>query len=161
VMNPMKGQLHYDRVQRREELYFGPHVDLLPDLLCIPKDLSSPDSGMGFRSNKLFDRDTALSGTHREQGIFILHGPGVQQDAQVDPIRIFDLAPTIYYCLNLPVPDDLDGKVITRAFEDHQLTSREIQYATAQTTRSGEQVSLSAAEEESIKKRLQDLGYLS
>lgn len=161
VYNPIRNQVHYRSIERREALYSGPYLDLLPDLLCIPRDLRSPDSGMGFRSNKLFDFDTALSGTHRERGIFIMHGPGIHQGESINPIHIYDIAPTIYYCLNLPVPDDLDGKFVSSAFEDGFLETHQITQTKSQPTRSAGQTELSAEEEESIKKRLQDLGYLN
>lgn len=161
VKNPFTTQLHYADVKRREVLYHGPYIETIPDLLCIPRDLVSADSGMGFRSNKLFDRDTSLSGTHREQGIFIISGPGVRHGEQISPIRIFDLAPTIYYRLQLPVPNDLDGKVISSAFDNGDKIEGNIRYIAAQASRKDDVTSLSTAEEDSIKKRLQDLGYLN
>jgi hypothetical protein len=37
------------------------------------------------------------SGTHRDHGIFLGHGPGVQPGARVEGARIIDLAPTVLH----------------------------------------------------------------
>ena len=55
LINPITSNLHYARIYRREEVYSGHFLDLMPDLVCVPRDLRTADSGMGFRSNKLFD----------------------------------------------------------------------------------------------------------
>jgi predicted AlkP superfamily phosphohydrolase/phosphomutase len=118
LVNPATGKPHYARVYRREEIYSGQFLDSMPDLLCVPRDLRVADSGMGFRSNRLFDTDSAISGTHREVGIFAMRSPGVRRGVAIPEIRIYDIAPTILHCLDLPIPDDMDGQVITSAFEE-------------------------------------------
>lgn len=161
VTNPATGKPHYARVYRREELYNGPMLETMPDLVCAPADLRTVDSGMDFRSNKLFETDLALSGTHRVEGIFVIRGPGIRGGVEIPPVSIYDFAPTILYRLGLPVLDDLDGQVITAAFEPDELAARPVQLAPALNIRSGEGVSLTQEDEEIIKARLRDLGYLS
>ncbi|MBC8406193.1 MAG: alkaline phosphatase family protein [Planctomycetes bacterium] len=60
------------------------------------------------------------SGRHTLTGFFLMNGPGVKQGAKLDPVSIYDLAPTMAYVMGKKVPEDLPGKVITKAFtEDH------------------------------------------
>ena len=160
VVNPLTGKPHYDRIYRREELYSGPLLDSLPDLLCVPADLRIADSGVDFRSTKLFETDLAVSGTHRSEGIFVMVGPGVLRGTEIPPIRIFDLAPTIIHRLGLPVPNDMDGQVITAALEADELSTRQVQLISPRNFRGGERTFMSDEDEETIKERLSDLGYL-
>jgi hypothetical protein len=53
------------------------------------------------------------SGTHRDDGIFLTHGPTIHAGLTVDRARIIDLAPTILTLLDVPVPDGMDGRVLT------------------------------------------------
>jgi hypothetical protein len=142
-------------------LYSGPLVAAQPDLICAPADFRTVDSGMDFRSNKLFETDSALSGTHRVEGIFAMRGPGVKRGAEIPPIRIYDFAPTIIHRLGLPVPNDMDGKVVTAAFEPDELAAHPVELAPALNARLGPGMVFSAEEEETITERLRDLGYLS
>ena len=161
VVNPLTSKPHYDRIYRREELYSGPLLDTLPDLLCVPADLRTADSGMDFRSTKLFETDLALSGTHRAEGIFAMVGPGVLRGSEIPPIRIFDLAPTIIHRLGLPVPNDMDGQVITAALDANRLAVQPVHFTAARNVRSrGSEEEYREEDEETITNRLRDLGYL-
>lgn len=162
VINPATGQPHYQRVYKREELYSGPQVANIADLIGHPADFRTVDAGMDFRSNKLFETDAAISGTHRVEGIFALAGPGVAGRGQaLPPIRIYDLAPTILYCLGVPVPEDMDGQVIEAAFASEILQARPRQFASARNARSGGDFAFSDEEAQLVQNRLRDLGYLS
>lgn len=162
VINPATGQPHYQRVYKREELYSGPQVANIADLIGHPADFRTVDAGMDFRSNKLFETDAAISGTHRVEGIFALAGPGVAgRGHALPPIRIYDLAPTILYCLGVPVPDDMDGQVIEAAFAPEVLQAHPRQFAPARNARSGGDFAFSDEEAQLVQNRLRDLGYLS
>ena len=159
--NPMTGELHYERIYKREALFSGPLLDAMPDLVCVPANMRSVDSGMDFRSNKLFETDSALSGTHRVEGIFAMRGLGVRKGARISPIRIYDFAPTIIHRLGLPVPDDLDGKVLTEALEADELASRPVESTPSRDGTSRNESGFAVEDEETIIERLRDLGYLS
>lgn len=59
-------------------------------------------------------------------GIFAVWGPGVRAGAVLDEVSILDVAPTIAYLLNLPVADDLPGRVVTEAFVPERFDLRPI-----------------------------------
>jgi tetratricopeptide (TPR) repeat protein len=59
---------------------------------------------------------------HRDWGIVVLHGPGIQA-ARLPPSSIFDIAPTLLYVTGLPLADDMPGRLLEAAF-DPALVSR-------------------------------------
>jgi len=64
----------------------------------------------------------ALAGGHGPQspeahdGIFAVSGPGIRRGVVLDDVSILDVAPTLAYLLNLPIAEDLPGRVVTEAF---------------------------------------------
>lgn len=76
------------------------------------------------------------SGRHTLTGFFLIAGPGVKQGVRLDPVSVYDLAPTMSYALGKKVPEDLGsidietsekmGKVITAAFTDAHLLAHPV-----------------------------------
>jgi len=62
---------------------------------------------------------TALGGEFLEapDGALLLYGEGIRPGALLTGARLVDLAPTLLYGLGFPVARDLDGKVLTDAFD--------------------------------------------
>ncbi len=58
-----------------------------------------------------------INGTHRPEGILIIGGPGVKHGENLEPYAILDIAPTILSCLGLPIPSELEGKVMVEALK--------------------------------------------
>ena len=52
-----------------------------------------------------------------QDGALLLYGEGIRPGALLTGARLVDLAPTLLYGLGFPVARDLDGKVITAAFD--------------------------------------------
>ena len=55
---------------------------------------------------------------HRLQGIFAATGPGIKRDELFYGTSLLDIAPTILALLGLPIPDDMDGRALTRIFAE-------------------------------------------
>ena len=53
---------------------------------------------------------------HRDFGIFAIRGPGIRKNEKISGASILDIAPTILTLYGLPAGEDMDGKVISRAF---------------------------------------------
>ena len=81
--------------------------------------------------------------------------------AEIENAQLIDLAPTLLHLLGVPVPEDMDGKVLTSAFRSDFLTAHPVQAGTASGT-SGTDLPSGYTDEESAKveERLQALGYL-
>jgi hypothetical protein len=61
-------------------------------------------------------------------GVLLLAGEGVRAGSFLREARLVDLAPTLLYALGFPVARDLDGKVLTAAFEPGFLTRRPLTF---------------------------------
>ena len=70
-----------------------------------------------LRSEALVRPRPQVKGTHRPEGIFIAGGPGIRRGARIAALPILAVAPTLFYSLGVPVPEDLEGAVATEAFE--------------------------------------------
>ncbi len=99
----------------------------------------------------------AYSGTHRLEGIFVAKGPQVKANYRFERAEIIDIAPTILHILGLPIPEDMDGKVLKEIFRiGSELAQRGVRISRAKkTSREPEKI-----EDESVLKRLEDWGYL-
>ena len=51
-------------------------------------------------------------------GVVLMKGPHVKKSYQIRQAHIYDVLPTILYLLNLPLAEDMDGKILTEVFED-------------------------------------------
>ena len=54
---------------------------------------------------------------HRDFGILAIKGPGIKRDELLHGASVLDITPTLLALYGLPVGDDMDGKVLMRAFE--------------------------------------------
>lgn len=87
-------------------------------------------------------------------GIFMAYGPDIRM-AQLDEISIFDVCPTLLSLLGLPVPSEMDGKLLKEIFKkDFQIESKPVE-----SQRDVREHFYTEEEEEKIKKRLSALGY--
>jgi len=55
---------------------------------------------------------------HRDFGVLAIAGPGIRKDELLHGASVLDITPTILTIFGLPVGRDMDGKVLTGAFED-------------------------------------------
>jgi len=53
-----------------------------------------------------------ISGSHRDEGIFIARGPSIRGGAEAGSPRLVDIAPTILHLIGAPVPEDFEGEVL-------------------------------------------------
>lgn len=98
-------------------------------LLARLLELAGPDvttlvlSDHGFYSNHLRPvqipkRPAGPTRWHRPHGMLVIHGPGIRRDERIYGATLLDIAPTVLHLFGLPVGDDMDGHVLTSAFED-------------------------------------------
>jgi hypothetical protein len=72
-----------------------------------------------------------------------------------------DVCPTILYRMGLPVPDDMDGKVLLEAIEESVASACPPSYTPAPPAERERQEGVYSGEEaEQVVKALRDLGYL-
>jgi predicted AlkP superfamily phosphohydrolase/phosphomutase len=158
LIDPATGQPLVDRIIPREEAAHGPYADQGADLHLILdgyKTIAFPL--FATEGRVLTPQIRGDSGCHRLHGIFIGSGPAFSTGTVADP-KITDLAPTILHILNVPVPEDMDGRVLSEALAP-ELRGRTAQVGAAATT-STAQVDFTEAEQAEVEDRLRALGYL-
>jgi len=155
-------------VYRREEVYRGPRLDQAPDL-HIEWNYDQVVSGYQFEDEAgqtvtvgsaadIVERRN-IDGDHRPDGIFLLAGPGARRGGELAGARIVDIAPTLLHLLGLPVPEDMEGRVLTGALSDEFAAHHPIQRGQA-TPASEAKRELSDDEARQVESRLRGLGYL-
>ena len=118
----------------------------------IARAESRAADGMQFFKSK--------SGTHRDDGIFVACGPRVKSGETIEGARIVDLAPTILHLLEVPVPGNMDGRVLLEALVDGEAAPVLTSAHATTVPEPAAQGSYSAEDEETIVRRLRALGYL-
>jgi predicted AlkP superfamily phosphohydrolase/phosphomutase len=119
--DPRTGEPLVEQVHRREEIYSGPYISRTPDLIVQPREWQYMAFGHAdFGSNKLVEPIIGLSGHHRLDGLVILAGAGVKPNTRLDALQpnIMDLAPTILHAMGVSIPQELDGRVLSEAFDE-------------------------------------------
>jgi predicted AlkP superfamily phosphohydrolase/phosphomutase len=161
VRDPRSGQRIVDRVWFREELYHGPQTHLAPDLLFVAQDYAYLGRELlGTRSTV----ETSMNwgnGFHRMNGILLAYGPHIRRGVQVEGANMVDVAPTVLYDLGLPVPTNMDGRVLADILDPGYVAANPIQRQaplalTEQATLEG----YTEGEETEIASRLAGLGYI-
>ena len=96
-----------------------------------------------------------LSGDHTPEGILLMKGRGIRPGVRLEGAQIVDIVPTVLHGMGLPIPEDLDGRVLQEAFSD----KREVKHFSL-PNRTVDSHELSQEEETELRRRLQGLGYL-
>jgi predicted AlkP superfamily phosphohydrolase/phosphomutase len=130
--------------RRREELFWGPFTGEFPEVFLETAPGATAYIAKRRRVNDGFEIEPGIvhSGqfnSHNDDGMW-----GSSFPIEGEQLRVEDLAATVYALLDLPLPVDCDG--INRS------PSKTIVGAAAPA--------YSAEEEEIVRKRLEDLGYL-
>jgi predicted AlkP superfamily phosphohydrolase/phosphomutase len=126
-----------------------------PDLVLVPR----PDLTVSRDLNDRLwlERYDAEVGTHRPEGILLAAGAGIAAHRLEQPADLVDLLPTVLAVSGVPVPDDVDGRLLAELFVHAPVLERVAAGARADAAGGG----LSADEEEDVAERLRALGYLA
>ena len=147
-----------EHIWKKEEIYRGANLADAPDVLFLPRNLETIAFGdFEFGSNKVIEPSFGVSSSHRMNGIFIASGAGVKRAGEFCGAQLIDLAPTILHLMGLPVPADMDGRVLSEALTD----VRAVEYGGSSERRAAATAGYSEEEEQQVIERLQDLGYIS
>ncbi len=162
IRDPETGQQIVTKVLKREEVFPGAHNQRCPDLTLILFDY-------GFISTLnqapvIYTRP-GLAGTHRPEGIFLAHGPGIPRGEVLPQQSILDVAPTLLHSLGLPIPVDFEGAVIDKAFDDEFMTANPVRVSGITESpgvnrNPAERPQTDDMDDEAIVDRLRALGYV-
>ncbi|MDH4207364.1 MAG: alkaline phosphatase family protein [Anaerolineae bacterium] len=159
--HPRTGEPLIGEIIKREDVYTGPYLDRAPDLILRPRDETNIFFGLAdFGSSTTVDTVYRYSGMHRDYGLLIMSGKGVNSGGSIDGAGIEDLAPTILYAMGCPIPEDMDGKVLDEVFTEEFKARAPLISSAEASSRELEEFGYSEEAEAEIKERLRGLGYL-
>jgi hypothetical protein len=170
IPHPKTGEPLVEHVYERDELYRGPHAYLAPDLTVVLTDWRYRTIGQhDFTTHKVISPAFGPTGDHRMEGILVAAGPAFRTGAVPRAAELLDVAPTVLHLLGVPVPGDMDGRILAEILDpalspiDLPVRAAELAPAVAHAhaTPSTPVDSVYTAEEDAeIQRRLEELGYL-
>jgi len=144
-----------------EEIYHGPKTDLAPDILFEIDGFECAVDPRPTTGSKVFSTGSpyvSRNGGHNQEGILITSGLDVAPSESLTA-SIYDIAPTILYLHDVPIPQEVDGTVLEELFDSPELDNREIlTKPMAELTQTGE--STSRTDDQDVQDHLEDLGYI-
>ncbi len=128
LADPKTGEPLGVRVFRREEIYHGEYLSLAPDILF---QIDSYPEAKTATENSEWHKPS-WSGWHTRQGIFMACGDNIKRSGgRLPDLKIYDITPTVLHMFTLPIPTDLDGRVLSEIFEStSELAKAEVTYRT-------------------------------
>ncbi len=136
-------------------------------------DLAGEDTNIilisdhGFHPNA--NRPTAIpkepmgpAAEHSPYGIIVMKGEGIKKDEHIFGASLLDITPTILNLYDLPVAEDMDGKVLVQAFEEAPdiKTIKSWENIKGEDGRHPEDFKVEQEDAEEEMKQLIDLGYI-
>jgi hypothetical protein len=158
-----KGAL-FKKVLKGEELYKGFTKLRVPDFVCLfHYSKSCMISYLQFPAEEFSNyavrnKDIPYFGSHTEDGIYILSGPGFKHNAEPNYIlQIYDIFSYILALNGIPLPSNIDGKINEKHLrypDKISMTTKIYQEDISKTEKTYDK-----EEEAIIKKHLEELGY--
>ena len=115
------------KLYKKEEIYSGPYLDKAPDFVIVSDEYEPINA---FEESSIIGprKRSGDPKHHSMYGIFIAQGPEIKKNKEINA-KIIDLAPTILHIMNVPIPKDMDGRVLKEIFKkDSELGKREVVY---------------------------------
>jgi hypothetical protein len=116
------------------------------------------------RSTAQLEGGVEFAASHRLDGVLMMSGGPVLKEHAFDGARIIDVAPTVLYLMGLPIPDDMDGRVLVESLDEEFVEANPIEFeaieADTEETADDAKQGFTQDESELIAKRLQALGYI-
>ena len=159
LRDPDTGAPLVARVALREEVYAGPHAVDAPDLIV--------ETTAGYHGGSDLDRLVSPvppavlrrnNGSHTFEGILVAAGGPFRQGVALDAPSLADVLPTALHLLGVPLPDDLDGRVVEEALDAAYLATHPVSVTAARHANGGP--AAGDEDEEEMRRYLQGLGYV-
>lgn len=161
LRDPVDGGKIVDHVWRPDDLYSGEFTHEAPDLTFVMRDYE-------YKANEFVHGPNVVTverwhtGAHRLHGILVLSGPTIQNGFRIEKSEMIDVAPTLLYLAGMPIPEDMDGRVLSEAIRPEYLDTHPIERSgpKAAPAERGDGEVFSDDEEKAVRERLKGLGYV-
>ncbi len=156
------GELIVEQVFDVDKIYRVAKPDISPDIIIQfkPGYISFSDPNGNDGGNNLILPAMRDRGTHQVAGMVIFHGETIKTNTLIDNAKIIDLLPTILAVLQIPIPADLDGKILKEIFRTPENLECVGGIEAIPEKMTNENFQYSAQEQEDVANRLKELGYL-
>ena len=118
MINPDNGKPVASEVHKSTEIYSGPCVQNMPDVIInwnpdakVTTRVEVPGLGTIECPDAGFEVTPYYTGNHRGNAFIIAQGPGIEPATELENGDILDLAPSILDHFGIEVPDHMDGTV--------------------------------------------------
>lgn len=160
LIHPATGAQIVRSVHHRSDIWNGWALNEGPDLIVEtdPRYALKGGSADGIvtPATKSGHRRT---GDHRKNGIIVCDGPAFQSGSG-EEVNLIDVAPTLLYLMDCPIPTKMDGDVALSILDDVTMAKTELR-RTEEYGRSDKSAQDWAdRESEELENRLEHLGYL-
>lgn len=142
-----EGKPVFETVARREAFFQGAATDHAVDVVTIPRDYENYVTT--WLTGSVFTPAGEPAWDHRPYGFLAVAGDGIDADSTLAGAHLFDVAPTLLATMDIPVAERMDGRVLSpvqsvgeKAYSDYVAGERTVN------------------EDETVRNRLADLGYL-
>jgi predicted AlkP superfamily phosphohydrolase/phosphomutase len=168
ITDPDTGTPVVQQVRNGEDCLFGPCISRVPAIVTVlHPDYEGTDRLSSYSSPVTRIRQIINPGDHKMEGILIMAGPSIRASEEaLSGLSLMDIAPTILHILGLPVPSDLDGRVLGEAFVPGSMLARPASRSEPMGIWKGpesdqyEDEGWTDDDESGIRERLAALGYL-
>ena len=102
-----------------------------------------------------------LTGQHERHAVLIAAGPAFRRTGRFEGATVYDVAPTVLAVMGLPVPEDMDGRVLVEILQDSHLERFPVTYVPSyEPTLARDREAVGSTMDESIREQLKSLGYI-
>jgi len=140
------GEPVFEDVAPREEYFQGPHTADAVDIVTVPADFNQYLSAQLYR--KRFGEPTEPY-THKRHGLIAARGPTIDTTVTWSEAHLFDVAPTVLSTLDVPWDERMDGSPLPFVTETDPRQYPSVEPRDRLQT-----------DDETVEKRLADLGYI-
>jgi predicted AlkP superfamily phosphohydrolase/phosphomutase len=144
-------------VFRKRDLYAGRNLKNAPDIIFTPFDFRY--SIYGNFGMAWYHTPPERVADHDIDGIFIMKGKNTREAFKMNAEAV-DIAPTLLYLHDLPVLEDMDGRVLREAFTGNFRKKQKVQTLENISASETNGYTLEEPGQKEIERHLKDLGYL-
>lgn len=129
ICDPKNGQPLVVEVHREDAFGCGPFATHQRHLVVLSGENTSIYTQLGRKDlweTRGLGRDVS-SGVHHQDGVLYLYGAGVKQGVNIAPTHVYDVVPTVLSFMGVPLPADLDGKLMEEPFARPLLSRTDVE----------------------------------
>jgi predicted AlkP superfamily phosphohydrolase/phosphomutase len=162
VVDPGTGQPVVEACYLREDIFCGPFVEELPDIFLLLRPGYKGDGQLdaGLVSATTQAELERFRGNHTMDGIYMASGPTVRSGMTLRGANLIDVAPTLLYLMDIPIPEDMDGRVLAGTVREEHLRAWPVRMTAKVLPGQSSERAFTADEEREILDRLTGLGYV-